>query len=353
MIALANYAFLIQQETIMGLNSIFSDNMILAAEKPIRIFGCGCKHVSAEIDGMHAEGLFSGDDFLLEMPEHCYGGPYTLLVVTDGEAHEFRNIYFGDIILIAGQSNAQLKLRQTSTPKSEYESNDMLRLFTLERLETGATGEFFFPCDGWVKADADSVGLWSALAYLVGKRHQKATGHAVGVIACYQGASMIQSWIPSGILDATKLECATEKNSLEFRNAAFLKYNHDGLLYDFMFSKLIPYSMSAVVWYQGEENTHFPDGDAQIYGGMLKVLIERWREDLRDKALPFAVVQIADYIYAKEGWQEVQKAQEKISEHVERAFCVKCADICEKDDIHPKTKLPLAERISECILKMI
>ncbi len=38
----------------MGLNCIFSDNMVLAAGKSVRMFGVGHTYVSAEIDGVYA-----------------------------------------------------------------------------------------------------------------------------------------------------------------------------------------------------------------------------------------------------------------------------------------------------------
>lgn len=333
----------------MKLNPIFSDNMVLQANKPIRIFGVGCGRVSAEIDGISSEGCFEGGEFLLEMPSHDYGGPFSLKVGLDGEQVVFSDVYFGDVILMAGQSNAQHKLSSTDTPREEYESEDMLRLFTLERIEKGEKGDFFFPEDGWVKANADSVGLWSALGYLSGKLYQRATERAVGVIACYQGASMIQSWIPEGILDGTELELSSERQSGHMRNPDHMRWNHDGQLYEFMFRKLLPYSIKAVVWYQGESNTSAPDNTVEIYRGLLSVLIRRWREDLMDAGLPFVVVQIADFVWAKQGWAEVQQAQAEIGECVENTVTVVSRDICESADIHPKNKAVLAMRIADAL----
>lgn len=334
----------------MKLNPIFSDNMVLQAGKPIRVFGFGCGRISVEIDGISGEGTFEGEEFLLILPSHDYGGPYSMKVELEGESKEFSDVYFGDVILMSGQSNAQHKLRSTDAPANEYESVEKLRLFTLERIEKGEKGDFFFPEDGWVKASEDSVGLWSALGYLSGKFCQRATDHAVGIIACYQGASCIQSWMPKGILDGTELEYSCERCSGHMRNPDHMRWNHDGQLYDFMFRKILPFSLKTVVWYQGESNTSAPDNTVEIYSGLLSTLICRWRADLMDDTLPFIVIQIADFVWAKQGWAEVQQAQAEIGRYVDNTVTVISRDICEKEDIHPKNKTELARRISDAIL---
>ena len=53
-----------------------------------------------------------------------------------------------------------------------------------------------------------------------------------------------------------------------------------------------------------------------------------------------------------QGWQTVQAAQVKIAETMENVYCVKSADVCEDNDIHPATKVHLGKRIAHKILEL-
>jgi len=63
-------------------------------------------------------------------------------------------------------------------------------------------------------------------------------------------------------------------------------------------------------------------------------------------------VQIADFCYSpnKEAWKLVQKAQYEVQNMRENVTTVISRDVCENDDIHPKTKDKLAERIAEVLV---
>lgn len=332
----------------MKINSIFTDNMVLQANAPVRIFGEGAGEIYAQIDNLSGSVSCNGEKFVLELSSHDYGGPYDMKITLNGEERIIKNIYFGDVFLVAGQSNLQLKLFETVTPKEEYKSNPLLRLFTLERPEEG---EFFFPKDGWVVAEEESVDKWTAIGYLCGNIHSQKTGHAVGLVACYQGASMIQSWLPKGILNGTECDIATEEKSGHMRPPEYMLWNGDGFLYNKMFLKYAPFATKAVIWYQGESNSEPPENKTEIYVGMLRRLIEKWREDLKDDKLPFIVVQLPNLngVSCPEGWDAVKRAQAQITDVCENTFCVVSEDICEDNHIHPPTKLPLAQRIAELL----
>ena len=329
----------------MKLNQLFCNNAVLQANQPVFVFGTGKGSCFVEIDNLSKKEVFTEENWCIELPSHDYGGPYEMRVILDGEEQILSEIYFGDVFLLAGQSNNQVKLFETKTPKEEYQGNDRLRLFTLERPEDG---EFFFPSDGWVCAKEDNVDKWPAIGYLTGNIHSKNTDRAVGLIACYQGASMIQSWMPKGILVNTELDIASEETSGEQRVKEYLRWNHDGFLYKKMFLPIVPFGIKAVIWYQGESNTDTPDNTKEIHYGLLKLLISTWRTDLKNENLHFFIIQLPDYIYGNpEGWKAVQMAQVEAAQNTQNAYCIECSDICEDNHIHPATKLPLAQRIAD------
>ena len=335
----------------MELNQLFSHGVILQANKPVRVFGTGAGTAAVTIDGKTATVQASGENWLVELPAFDYGGPYVLEVDLNGAKRTISDVHFGDVYLLSGQSNMQMKLDATNTPASYYASNPDLRLFSTDRVFEDE--DYFHARDGWVKADAETVGHWSALGYLSAKILNEKTGRKIGLIACYQGAAIIQSWLPKGILLGTDCAEAAEENSLDMRIPDYLKWNMDGNLYGAQFAILLPFSMKAVLWYQGEGNTRLPD--APLYGRMLEMLIRRWRKDLQDEKLDFVVMQLANLFLPsinQECWKAVQTAQERISQKMENVHTVKCADFSETDDIHPITKVPLAERIAAVLLTL-
>lgn len=355
----------------MNISKIFSNGMVIQAEKPINIFGKGCGTVSAEIDGLKAEINSKDDCWCLTLPPHTYGGPYTLNVILNGEELSFEDVWFGDVSLVTGQSNNQLKLWQTNTPKELYTDNENLRLFSVDRLEDqgkhvltdngwvsvtneGAVvdlqGEHYSSDDGWVTATKDTDCFWSALGYLVGKSLQEETGRKIGLVACYQGGSVIQSWLPKDYLLNTNCYIPDENRSHGYKNAAYF-WNKDGFLYENMLEHIIPFGFKCVLWYQGESNAS--GEDINKYGDILKLLINKWREDFKDKDLPFIVVGLHDYeINMKKdngSWLKLQTEQERACKETKGAFLIRCADVCEKNTIHPPTKTLLADRIFEAI----
>lgn len=329
----------------MNLNPIFAPNMILAKGLPIRIFGEGAGKAVICFAGFKKALTSESDKWVVEFPPMEYGGPYTLVAEFEDNRVVLENIYIGEVFLFAGQSNMQFKLKESNTPKALYYSNDKLRLYSTDRIEKT---DFYIPKDGWVICEKEKIGNWSALAYLVGNEISKVNDIPVGVITCYQGASVIESWVPERTFEKANIEVPKDKKHMDHTLEEYAQWNRDGSLYSYALSQVFPYSVSAVVWYQGESDTTPEEG--LVYCDELAELINAWRKAFHNKNLPFFVIQLADYILrADEGWRLVQKAQEEVSQKIHCVKTIFSADVCENDDIHPKTKIKLAKRISSAI----
>lgn len=246
---------------------------------------------------------------------------------------------------MAGQSNMQFKISESSTPWECCEDVPLLRLYSTERLEKT---DRFTPADGWVTAKKEEAVDWSAIGYLTGRELSRRKNVAVGIIVCYQGASVIESWIPKGILDANGICLPPEALHGDHAYPDFALWNREGVLYEYALSQLFPFSLSGAVWYQGESDTSETEG--RVYAKELTLLIETLRKDFRREDLPVAVIQLADFLpRTDEGWRLVQEAQAEVGRTVPGVVTVPCADICEKDNIHPPTKLRLAIRLADAL----
>ncbi|MBR4799929.1 MAG: hypothetical protein IK047_06705 [Clostridia bacterium] len=329
----------------MRLSPIFRDNAVFADGRPLRLFGSGSGRVSAEICGVRREALCEGGEWELCLPPFEAGGPYELTAELNGEKTVLRNIYFGTVILFAGQSNMEFRLEESDTAKSEYVSDARLRYFSIDR------GWDFCPpvrtADGWAEASAESVGKWSAIGYLTGKYLRAAAGKAVGVINCSVGASVIRSWLPADT--AAKFALPDEALHPDHFYPEYAVWNVSGAIYEKMLRPYAKYSLSGAAWYQGESNAKATE--SQLYRAELEAFFAELRRLQDNEKLKIALVQIADcderLAWDGAGWREIQRAQEETAQNDRYCTLAVSRDICERDCIHPPAKALLSQRIAK------
>lgn len=333
----------------MNLNKIFTSHMVFAANKPIRIYGEGRGTVKIDFAGIIKETVSSDDKWYMEFPPMEYGGPYKLTAVFEDYTVLLEDIFIGEVYLFSGQSNMQFKMEETDEPFENFKSNEMIRMFSTDRLDDS---EYFKSKDGWVVQNKEQVKYWSAIAYYTSNEIFKRKNIAIGVITCYQGASVIESWVPAGAFQKIGIDIPIKEKHCDHTDENYKKWNGDGALYEYGLSQVIPFNLSAVVWYQGESDT--AKSEAKVYIDELKELINIWRKDFKNPLLPFCIVQIANYIHrTDEAWAIVQNAQADIQNVTDNTKTVISADVCETDDIHPKTKDKLSKRIADQLINFL
>ena len=328
------------------LNPLFTAHMVFAANRPVRIFGTGNGTGTVDFAGHQYTVTASDNCWNLELPPMEYGGPYTLTVSSKDQTLILDDIYIGEVYLLAGQSNMQFKLWESNTPPDLWHSNEKLRLFSTRRLEEG---DRYTPEDGWLCCTKENVGDWSAIGYLAGDLLSRKKDIAVGLITCYQGASVIEGWVPKNTFSNAGIALPDSGKFYDHFEPTYTIWNSDGALYEFALGQVLPFSLTCVLWYQGESDCSVEEG--AIYDQELCLLIDSWRKGFSLPSLPFLVIQIADNLEpTRPGWKLIQQAQLKVPSLRENVRTVICADICENYEIHPKTKDKLAERIVDTLL---
>ena len=323
--------------------------MVFARNLPIRIYGEGFGKAEIHFAGQKKTVVSNESYWMVEFPAMEYGGPYSMEVIFDDDKIVLEDIYIGEVYLFAGQSNMEFKMKESNTPMELYDPSDKLRIYSTDGIENT---DYYTSDDGWVICDKEFVGELSAIAYLVGNEISKNKNIAVGIIVCYQGASVIESWVPEKTFEKINICIPDEKKFLDHTFELYSRWNGDGVLYSYAFSQVKPFSISAVVWYQGESDASEEEG--RVYCDELCALINVWRKDFYNDELPFVVIQIADCISRKgKGWSLIQEAQIKVQSKLPHVKTVISSDVCENDDIHPKTKHKLSERVSNVLLGYI
>ena len=184
---------------------------------------------------------------------------------------------------------------------------------------------------------------WSALGTHIAQYYREKRDAYVGIIGCFQGASAICSWLPPRALDESVFVPFEQRHD-DNRHEIYGVWNGDSYLYSQLFSRIVPYGIKSVFWYQGESNTTL--AESKVYTQLLRNLIKAWREDLKDFELPFIIVEICDFDGRNdEAWRAIQKCQQEVAKLEKNVKTVTSKDVCDHSNIHPANKEKLAKKI--------
>jgi sialate O-acetylesterase len=114
-----------------------------------------------------------------------------------------------------------------------------------------------------------------------------------------------------------------------------------------MLRMIAPVSLTAVLYYQGEEDTWRTDR----YDDLMIALIRHWRKLFRDAEMPFLFVQLPMWIdFGAEDtfrWPATRLAQAAARDAVRNTGMVCLLDQGEYGNIHPVDKVPVGLRLAE------
>jgi sialate O-acetylesterase len=257
----------------------------------------------------------------------------------------------------------------------------------------------------WQKDTA--AGTWggfSAVGYLFGKEIRALTGKPVGLIGSHWGGTPVQAWTS---LDALKSNPATARHATSFekrpasKNTSFPviwedyaramhkwktesnrpeaiammeKWEADDAkarkagtarpkipdmpfprprnpgmvgtttsLFNGMINPLIPFAIKGAIWYQGESN-----GGSRDYDILFTTMIKDWRQRWGQGDFPFLFVQLAGFQRPGSvgtGWADLREQQRHALSLPNTGMAV-AIDVGDPNDIHPKNKLPVAQRLA-------
>ena len=119
------------------------------------------------------------------------------------------------------------------------------------------------------------------------------------------------------------------------------------VLYNGMIAPLKPFPIKGAIWYQGESNT----GRAEQYRKLLPTLIKDWRASFEVGDFPFEIVQLANFLEAREepgesSWAELREAQYLTTRALPNVGLALAIDIGDAADIHPRNKQDVGRRLA-------
>ena len=120
-----------------------------------------------------------------------------------------------------------------------------------------------------------------------------------------------------------------------------------------MLREVAPAALTAVLYYQGEEDTW----RTEQYDLLMTAMIRFWRKLFRRPELPFLFVQLPMWIQAggedTYTWARTRLAQAAVRDSVRNTGMICLLDEGEYGNIHPTNKVPVGERLAELAEKML
>ncbi len=123
------------------------------------------------------------------------------------------------------------------------------------------------------------------------------------------------------------------------------------VLFNGMIAPITPLSIRGAVWYQGEANFQ----RAHQYRTLLPAMIGDWRKAFSQGDFPFYIVSLPKFMAHKnapgdDAWAELREAQALAANTIKNCALAVTVDTGEADNIHPRDKQTVGERLALCAL---
>ena len=329
----------------LKVHGIFSSNMVIQRDKPIRIWGWaghGVK-VSVQLGPQKAEATGRGKAGRWEVTfaaREADANSQKLTVTSGEKTVEMDNIVIGDVWVMNGQSNMAFGLGKTYRSDLEAATANLpllreIRIMTNEQytLQEDLPAE---KVSGWNVSTPKTAGAFSAIGHAFASRLQRALQIPVGIIDNARGGASIESLVPRQKFKdhpvASKYAAWVEKRRAEFDwdvavqklverwEKTIARQREKGVpvdklapkptrkdlrswsipgkspsdaasCYNGMFGVFKGLNIRGVLFHQGYNNAMGGSCRPKRYRVLMKLMVEGWREDFNDPNLPVGVIE--------------------------------------------------------------
>jgi sialate O-acetylesterase len=365
------------------LPGFFSDNMVLQQGIEVPVWGWAGEgeQITVRFRKQKAATIAHGGKWMVRLKKLKAGGPDTLSIEGNNKI-ALNNVLVGEVWVCSGQSNMEWPMRLTDDAPAAIanSANDQVRLFTVPKLKALAPTNDV--PSNWRPCQPEHMTNFSAVAYYFGRALQQARRVPVGLIHTSWGGSPAEVWMSEDVLrsnpdykrDILDSFASAERSYKE----ALAKFEKDKAeatkagrafegkapqppfwrpteLYNGMIAPLLPFAIKGAIWYQGESNA----GRAWQYRTLFADMIRNWRRDWGQGDFPFLAVQLAPWDRNKKrsleeitkepvesDWAELREAQVIVAQTLPKVGLAVITDVGDKDDIHPRNKKPVGERLA-------
>lgn len=377
--------------------AIFQDGMVLQRGRPVHLWGRAKSGASVEArlltrgeEMPPAEGennrrerletlaraeCQAADDgtFSLHLPSLAAGGPYQLVLRSEGELRLLHNVWVGEVWLCSGQSNMALTVSEVGTKESDLAAADSLTrvhlynmacaftpypgVWSAERADSVDHGLYYLP-SRWQRCSRQAARSFSAIGFTFARAVADSLGCHVGIICNALGGSTAEGWIDSLTLqrDAPYMLTApwTENDSImpwarnraknNLQRVGVEKHRHPyapAYLFHAATAPIAGYTLRGILWYQGESNAELP----ALHSRLFPLLQRSWRTAWGEEKLPFFTVQLSS-IGTRPTWPAFRDSQRHLADELPHTYMAVCSDVGDSLDVHPRDKRTVGLRLA-------
>jgi sialate O-acetylesterase len=325
-------------KTSLTVASVFTHYAVLQRDMPVPIWGTTNPREFVEVSfgsqtvTTRADRKGNWKLNLAPMPANSEG--QKLYIKTFFKMIVLHYLVVGEVWVCSGQSNMGWTIDLSSDREKHLAeaNNPLIRMLAVPSARASEPQTALPPCQ-WAESHPEHTQHWSAVGYHFAQELYNELQVPIGIIWSALGATKIQEWTSREVNQHHAYDIPEEWNS-----------NEPSSLFNTMIAPLIPYAIRGAAWYQGEEN-HWGAG---LYQTQQSAMIEDWRERWGQGSFPFIYVQLANFgkTHAEpwSAWAELQEAQLNSLSHPNTAMAV-AIDVGESDDIHPRRKQPVGQRL--------
>ena len=355
------------------LPAIFGHNMVLQQNRDVPVWGWAApgEKITVSFAGRQAAATADGQGrWKTRLAVPPADGKPGDLVVEGNSRVIFTNVVAGEVWLCSGQSNMKFEVSGTVHAQEAIASANypLIRLFVARMW---AAPEPQPDLKGaWTVCSPATVGGVSAVGYFFGRDLHLALKVPVGIIDSTSGGTAAEAWISQPTLEADpvlkplvhpdpeffKTVDQYDRDWTEYQKAQAEKRNPMppypkppfrgwgypvSSFYNAMIAPLVPFAIQGAAWYQGEART----GRFTQYGHELSALIKDWRAAWGQGDFPFLVVQLPA-ISPVWNWALTREQQANVARTVPRTGLVVTLDVGDPNDLHPRNKEPVGQRLA-------
>ncbi len=337
--------------------ALFSDHMVLQRDLANPVWGvadAGEEVVVALGDQTKKTTAGANGRWRVVLDPLPAGGPHKI-VIEGKNRIAINDVLVGEVWVCSGQSNMNFRVASSyAADLTRLTANfPKLRMITVPTVGSQEPREDFK--GSWAPCSPDTVLSYSAVGFFFGRVLHEALDVPIGLIHDSWGGSACEAWVPRPLLENNP-----EYKPLIDRWLAIEKAGTDqgrlrgnarpGNLYNGMLHPVIGYGIRGAIWYQGESNA----GRAYQYRDLFPLMINSWRDAWKQGDFSFYWVQLADFLPEntepmESAWAELREAQ-TMTQSLPNTGQAVIIDIGEGDDIHPKNKEDVGERLARLAL---
>lgn len=377
---------------------IFNDGVVLQCEMAVNVWGSAAPgaRVELRLDGRATAAAVADANgrWLAVLPPRGPGGAHTLEAVMGADVTRVSEVWFGEVWLASGQSNMVQPLRNSHGGDARLAMTLPEIRFAKVPQRTGLPVDRELTAEdlAWRPFAPPQNQQIASVAFYFAEQLQQATGRRIGIVQSSYGGTPAQAWTPGWALEArpelqhyaaalrearkagrSREEWLENAGVLARWKVALAEWEKKGqqgprpknpgpphpgnpwysqsptVLYENMIAPIVPFTTRGVIWYQGETNA----GKPEEYRVLFPAMIQAWRKTWGRPDWPFLFVQLAAYGAKAGDWPGLRAAQTFTRDTVPHTGMAVAIDCGEKDQIHPRAKQPVGERLARLALAQV